>query len=82
MWSPNVIEWKDRFWDASMPYQPWHPFPDEAIVAVKNKHDQIAIGPAKSFWWGYETEVGLIGEGVIMKAARLDKPKTDLMVGL
>lgn len=61
--------------DAGMPYQEWRPFPPEAVVQVKNAHGESRIGPASSFWWGYEEELGVIGEGVICKARRLDRPK-------
>lgn len=67
-------EWKNRFQDAFMPYQEWQPFPSEAIVQVRNSYGDSRIGPASSFWWGFEMELGQIGEGVIMKARRLDKP--------
>lgn len=67
-------EWKNRFQDAFMPYQDWKAFPDEAIVQVRTFYGDSRIGPAKSFWWGYEEEMGAIGEGVIIKARRLDKP--------
>ena len=66
--------------DAPMPYQRWCPFPDNAIVQVRSTyHPEIpdAIGPAKSFWWGYEQEFGNTSEGVISRARRLDKPKKD-----
>jgi len=63
--------------DAPMPFQNWSPFPPDAIVQVRSAfHPEVSdnIGPAKSFWWGYEQELGRIGEGVIWKARRLDKP--------
>ena len=51
------------------------PFPAEAIVEIASTHGVTAIGPARKFWWGDEQEVGEIGEGVITRARRLDKPK-------
>lgn len=58
-----------------MPYQDSCPFPPDAIVQIKNAYEDSRIGPAKSFWWGYERECGEIGEGVIITARRLDKPR-------
>lgn len=60
-------------WYAAMPYQEWRPFPDEAIVLVKNSSGERRIDLAKNLWWGYETEMGEVGDGVIMEAARLDR---------
>lgn len=65
-------EWTYRWRDAPMPYQTWAPFPPEAIVQVANAHGGGSIGPAGSFWWGWERENV---EGVITKARRLDRPK-------
>lgn len=59
-----------------MPYQEWRPFPPEAIVLVVNAYGDRKINQAKEFWWGYEMECGSIGEGVIVRAARLDRPRT------
>ena len=64
-----------RFRDASFPYSGWHPFPPNAIVQVKNSKGQTNIGPAKSFWWGYEQELGVMSEGVITECRRLDHAK-------
>lgn len=64
-----------RWHHASMPYQNWTPFPPHAIVKVMNRYGESKIGPASSFWWGYEEELGETGEGVIVRARRLDKPK-------
>lgn len=61
--------------DSSFPYQNWRPFPDEAIVKAYNAYGHSQIAPAGSLWWGYEEECGVISEGVIIKARRLDKPK-------
>lgn len=66
--------WQHRC-DSSFPYQTWEPFPPEAIVLIKNAYGDSRIGPAKRFWWGYETDFGTIAEGVIVQAKRLDKPK-------
>lgn len=73
-----MSEMKHRI-DAAMPYQEWRPFPPEAIVKVWSYHDHVpaSVGPAGKFWWGYEREFGDVGEGVIAKARRLDKPKKD-----
>lgn len=70
--------WKKRFRDARMPYQNWMPFPKDAIVQVRSAFFPDvpdSIGPASSFFWGYEQEFGDIGEGVICSARRLDKPR-------
>lgn len=69
-----TAEWKSRR-DAGMPFQTWKPFPPEAIVQIKNAFGDSRIGPAKSFWWGYEEELGGVGEGVITAARRLDREK-------
>lgn len=71
-------EWLNRRDDASMPYQTWRAFPPEAIVQVRSAfYPDIPdnIGPAGSFFWGYEQECGRIAEGVIWMTRRLDKPK-------
>lgn len=62
--------------DTSMPYQMWKPFPDEALVQVSSYYEDVpdVIGLVKNFWWGYEEEVGQVGEGVIKRARRLDRP--------
>jgi hypothetical protein len=70
----NAMAWKHRKASA-MPFQIWRPFPPEAIVQVKSKDGETKIGPAKTFWWGYETECGEIGESVILSARRLDRSK-------
>ena len=67
--------WLIRFNDAPMPYQTWTAFPPEAIVQVKNAHGDDRIGLAGQYWWGYEVEGSEIGEGVITRARRLDRPK-------
>ena len=73
------LDASERGWllrnDARMPFQEWRPFPPEAIVQVKNAWGDSRIGPASSFWWGYEQEMGAIGEGVIYAARRLDRPR-------
>lgn len=61
--------------DSSMPYQTWRAFPPEAVVQIWNAYGDTRIGPASSFWWGYEQECGSIGEGVIIRARRLDRPR-------
>ena len=60
--------------DSSFPYQTWKPFPDDAIVLVKNIYEDRNIGPAKDFWWGYEQDGRGTAEGVIIAAKRLDRP--------
>lgn len=65
-------EWVYRWRDAPMPYQTWAPFPPEAVVQVTNKYGEDRIGPAASFWWGWDQHNP---EGVITKARRLDRPK-------
>jgi len=37
-----------------MPYQQWKPFPDDAMVEVKNIYGDSRTGVVSSFWWGYE----------------------------
>ena len=66
-----MSEWKRRR-DSSLPCQTWNPFPPEAIVHVKNMYGEGNIGPASTFWWGWERH----DDGVIYSARRLDKPKT------
>ena len=61
--------------DFPMPYQDGCPFPPCAIVQVRNAYGDSQIGPASSFWWGYEVDMGFLAEGVIFKARRLDRPK-------
>ena len=61
--------------NSSFPFQTWNAFPPEAIVLVYNAYGDGKIDIAKNLWWGYERELGSIGEGVIVKAKRLDKPK-------
>jgi hypothetical protein len=71
-------KWLNRRDDASLPFQTWDAFPPEAIVQVRSAYYPDipdAIGPARNFWWGYEEDLSEIGEGVIVKARRLDKPK-------
>lgn len=63
--------------DSALPWQDWRPFPPEAIVQARSQYwpdipDTIA--PAKSLDWGYARDFGMVGEGVIMTARRLDKP--------
>ena len=61
--------------NSSLPCQEWRAFPEGAIVQVKNSYGDGRIGLASDFWWGYEMELGRIGEGVITQARRLDRPK-------
>jgi len=63
--------------DAAMPFQTWSPFPPDAIVKVWSYFSDVppVIALAKDLWWGYETEMDDVSEGVIAKAARLDRPK-------
>ncbi len=73
----DATKWSKR-WDSSMPFQDWKPFPEDAIVQVRSCYwpdVSDSIGPASSFFWGYEEELGEIGEGVITRARRLDKPR-------
>lgn len=70
-----TAEWLHRWLDAPMAYQEWRPFPDHAIVQVRNFYGEARVGPAGSFWWGYEREMGRIAESVIIWVRRLDKPK-------
>lgn len=75
-----MSEWVRRQ-NAPFPFQTWRPFPKEAIVQIRNAHGQRNIGPAGSFWWGYEEEAGEVGEGVITAARRLDRPKKEAAHG-
>ena len=68
-----MIKFLQRFIDAPLPYQEWRPFPDNAVVQIKGISGDSKIGVVKDFWWGYEEELGSIGEDVIIKARRLDK---------
>lgn len=71
-------EWMKRQ-DFPLPFQDHCPFPPDAIVQVRGvgfPDMPDAIGPAKSFWWGYELELGDVADHVIIKARRLDTPKT------
>jgi len=61
--------------DSSMPFQEWRAFPPDAIVLVKNAFGDRRIDIAGNLWWGYEEELGDIGEGVIVAAKRLDRAK-------
>ena len=71
-----MSEWKYRrdYW---LPYQEWREFPSNAIVMVKNAYGDKRIDVVKNLWWGYERELDQIGEGVIIAAKRLDRPKND-----
>ena len=69
-----MTEWKIRR-EVEYPYQNYSWFPPEAIVLCVGYYGNRTIDLAKNLWWGYETELGEIGEGVIMKAKRLDTPK-------
>lgn len=69
-----MSEWQHRK-NAPFPFQTWRAFPQDAVVQIKNAYGESRVGPAGSFWWGYETELGDIGAGVIVAARRLDKPK-------
>lgn len=61
--------------NAFMPYQDWRPFPDDAIVQVKNNCGHSTIGLSKDFWWGFEYDFDGVAEGVIMEARRLDRKR-------
>jgi len=63
--------------DAAMPFQKWRPFPPDAIVKVWSYFDDVppTIDLVKNLWWGYETESDEVGDGVIARAARLDRPR-------
>lgn len=70
------MNWWLRYRDSSLPYQDHCPFPDDAIVQARSYFwpevpDTIAL--AKHLWWGYESDFGEVGEGVIAKARRLDR---------
>jgi len=67
-----VSEWTYRWRDAPMPYQTWAPFPPDTIVQIANKYGDDKIGPASTFWWGWDRDNP---EGVITKARRLDRQK-------
>lgn len=69
-----MSEWKYRR-NSAYPYQTWREFPPNAIVLVKNAYGDRKIDLAKNLWWGYEREFDQVGEGVIIAAKRLDKPK-------
>jgi len=70
-----MTKWLRRQHDAAMPFQTWRPFPPEAIVQIANAFGDTKVGQVKDFWWGYEEELGGVGEGVIVAARRLDKPR-------
>jgi hypothetical protein len=67
-------EFESRWEVAPMPYQVWEPFPEEAIVQVKNAFGESKIAIAKKLWWGWEPNNH---EGVISQARRLDRIKID-----
>lgn len=57
--------------DSVAPYQTWREFaslPQETIVEVENAYGCSRQAKVKDLWWGYETEMGQVGEGVIIKA--------------
>lgn len=72
--STSVSDWVHRR-EAAMPFQTWMPFEPDDIVQVKNAHGDSATGPARLFWWGYETWGGVVTETVITSARRLSKKK-------
>lgn len=60
--------------DSAMPYQTWTAFPKNAVVEVRNCYDPVSrIAKAGDLWWGYETELGQAGEGVIVRARQVVK---------
>lgn len=59
-----------------MPYQSWKPYPDGAIVLAYNSYDDRVIAQVKDLWWGYEEDMGSVAEGVLVKAKRLDRPRS------
>ncbi len=61
--------------DYGLPYQTWCPFNKNDIVEVKNMYGETKIGPAHSFWWGYENTIGVISEGTIIEARLIPQPK-------
>ncbi len=69
-----MSRWLNRL-DHTWPYQDRSPYPPEAIVQIENAYGDSRIGPAGTFWWGYERELGEVGEGVIIRSRRLDRPK-------
>ena len=69
--------WKYRY-KISMPFQTWcHGLPDGTIVQVRSYYEDVPdnVGPVESFWWGYDTEFGVVSEGVIASYRVLSKTK-------
>jgi hypothetical protein len=62
--------WKWRR-NAPMPYQEWRAFPKGTVVEVSNAYGDVRQGLVEDFWWGYEQEMGQVGEGVIIKAREI-----------
>lgn len=61
--------------DSFRPFAEWSAFEPDCIVQVWNVDGESRIGPARSFWWGYEQTFGTTSEGVIVKARRLCAPR-------
>lgn len=72
-----MSRWLERFEDAPMPYQDWQPFNQTDVVEVENKYGEARTGLVSNFWWGYETEMGQTGEGVICRVRRIARAKTE-----
>ncbi len=71
-----MTPWLNRR-DAQFPFQIWLPFPQNAIVQVKNAYGDSRIAIVKEMWWGYEKDNE---EGVIVAARRIDKLKEEYAV--
>ena len=63
--------------DAGMPYQEWRPFSNDTLVEVENAYGDKRVGLVKDFWWGYERELGGVGEGVIISARKVAEMMTE-----
>lgn len=46
-------DWKERR-TTDRPFQEWHPFLPDTLVAVQNCLGDETIGYARDFWWGWE----------------------------
>lgn len=57
--------------DSAMPYQRWCPFHPDALVQVKNAYGETRVDATRNMWWGYETELGDVSDGVIMVARQV-----------
>lgn len=57
--------------DSAFPYQTWNAFPKGTVVEVGNAYGDVRQGFVEDFWWGYEQEMGQVGEGVIIKCREI-----------